>query len=120
MKKTLLAVGLIILAAVSNSGCFSAAGHDTGMTVYQVITPEPAWIRNGEPIEFEGELWYPRDTVDILMDSEVIPLGEYRDVPFYLQTVDVRPYERIYTKFDNNKFRVFETKAPDDKSKKAF
>lgn len=112
-------MGFILLTAF-NSGCFSSSGSDNGVTLYKAISPEPEWIRNGEPIEFEGELWYPRDTVDILTDSEVILLGKYRDIPFYLQAVDVRPYERLYTKFGTNKFRVFETKSPDDKSKKAF
>ncbi len=120
MKKILLALGFVMFVLILNSGCVSSSGRDLGITVFKATSPEPEWIRNGEPIEFEGELWYPRDTVDILMDSEVMRAGEYRDVAFYLQTVDVRPFERIYTKFGENKFRVFETKSSDDKSKKAF
>ena len=120
VKKILFGLGFIMSAVVFSSGCFSSAGHDTSMTLYKTISPEPQWIRNGEPIEFEGELWYPRDTIDILTDLEVMPLGQYRDVEFYLQMIDVRPYERIYIKFGENKFRVFETKSADDKSKKAF
>ncbi len=120
MKKILSGIGLFIFLVSFNSGCISSPVHDSTMMVYKVVSPEPPWIRNGEPIEFEGDLWYPRDTIDVLVDSEVLPLGEYRDVSFYLQKIDVRPYERIYTKFDANKFRVFEIKLPDDKSKKAF
>lgn len=120
MKKILFGLVFVACAAVFNSGCFSSGGRDTGMSVYKTISPEPEWIRNGEPIEFEGELWYPRDTIDVLTDSEVMPLGEYRDVAFYLDTADVRPYERLYTKFGENKFRVFETRPVDDKSKRAF
>ncbi len=120
MKKLLSTMGVMIVLVFFNSGCFSLSGQNKSAMLYSVVSPEPEWIRNGEPIEFEGELWYPRDTVDILTDPEVLPLGKYRGIAFYLQTVDVRPYERIYTKFGKNKFRVFETKSSDDKSNKAF
>ncbi len=41
------------------------------------------------------------------MDSEVLLLGEYRNVQFFIDKIDVRPYARLYTKFANNQFRFF-------------
>ncbi len=68
---------------------------------------EADWIVNGEPIEFEGEQWYPQDGIEVFTDQEMHLLGEYRDVQFFVDKVDVRPFARLYTKFDNNKFRYY-------------
>ena len=83
------------------------------MQTYPVQSTEPVWIRNGEPIEFEGELWYPMDGVETLLDAEVYILGEYRGVQFFVDKVDVRPYDRLYTKFGKNAFRYFEKREHD-------
>lgn len=120
MNKTFFHLGSFVMLIVAGGGCASMSGNAGNVVNYGVISPEPEWIRNGEPIEFEGALWYPLDSVDILVDSEVFLLDEYRGVPVYAQTVDVRPYNRIYTKFGKNKFRAFETKVQDDQSRKAF
>ncbi len=74
------------------------------------ISEEPLWIRNGEPIEFEQQSWYPADGVESLLDSEVQLLGEYRGTQFFVEKIDVRPYNRLYTKFGRNKFRIFQLK----------
>ena len=84
-------------------------------TFHSVPLEEAVWIRNGEPIEFEKILWYPTDIVENLLDDEVYLVEEYRGVQFFLDKTDVRPYERIYTKFGKHKFRVFEQKTVDDK-----
>jgi len=68
---------------------------------------EPSWIKNGEPLEFEGQKWYPVDNIENLLDSEVDFLGSYRDVEIFAEKLDVRPYNQLYTKFGRNKFRVF-------------
>ncbi|MCB9772426.1 MAG: hypothetical protein H6754_07750 [Candidatus Omnitrophica bacterium] len=120
MKNIIYTLGIMFVVGTVSLGCSSTSENEGSFTMYKFKTPESEWIRNGEPIEFEGELWYPRDSVDILTDSEVTPLGVYRDVPYYLQTIDVRPYDRLYTKFGKNKFRLFETKNQNDKSKQAF
>lgn len=120
LNKNLFLMILLMIFSILPMGCSTSTGNDDRGTVYKIFSSEPDWIRNGEPIEFEGELWYPRDTIDILTDDEVMPLGEYREVPFYLQKIDVRPFDRIYTKFGKNKFRVFEVKTQSDPSKKAF
>ena len=119
MKRILLTISLMVLVSGINSGCVSSGGSDDVM-IYKIFSPEPEWIRNGEPIEFEGELWYPRDTIDVLTDSEVVPLEEYRSIPFYLQKIDVRPFDRLYTKFGKNKYRVFEIRSQNDTSNRAF
>src|SRR5947207_2403139 len=86
-------------------GCLTMEGSVKQPVMYAAPDQEAAWIRNGEPIEFEGELWYPRDGLDILLDSEMIRLGEYKGVEFFADKVDVRPFNQLYTKFGRNKFR---------------
>ena len=71
---------------------------------------EAEWILNGEPIQFEEELWYPIDGVESFLDSEMRLMGEYHNIQFFTDKVDIRPYDRLYTKFDKNKFRFFEKK----------
>ena len=103
---TLLSILLLV-------GCFSTEKGNVGrFQSYPIPSIEAAWIRNGEPIEFEGELWYPADGVESLMDSEVQILGEYKGVQYFADKVDVRPYQRLYTKFENNKFRYYKKKTP--------
>lgn len=76
--------------------------------IYSFYFPEPQWIRSGEPIEFEGELWYPQDGAEGLLDSEVLLMGEYYGVEFFIDLLDVRPFNRLYTKFGRHQFRYFE------------
>jgi hypothetical protein len=82
-------------------------GNTGNLSVYKIPLQEPEWIRNGEPIEFEGQKWYPQDEVDILLDSEVSLVGEYRGVQVFIERVDVRPYRALYTKFGEHKFRSY-------------
>ncbi len=74
---------------------------------YAIPQSEAQWIRDGEPIVFENEAWYPKDDVDVLTNQEVYLLGEYEGVQFFVEKADVRPYNRLYTKFGENRFRVF-------------
>ena len=98
---------LFFLAAVVSLSCAFTRENvqDRSFAVPQL---EAEWIRNGEPIEFEEEQWYPLDVVESLTDDEVYLAGEYRGVEFFTEKMDVRPYGRVYTKFGRNKFRVFE------------
>lgn len=91
-------------------GCTPLTGNVGNLPIYSIPTVETDWIRKGEPIEFEEELWYPQDSVEILTDSEVYLLGEFKGVQFFVERVDVRPYDRVYTKFGRNKYRIFEKK----------
>lgn len=99
---------LIVTAAVF-FGCMSANQNAGMMAKYAFPEVEEAWIRNGEPIEFEGRQWYPQARYDLLLDSEMFLQGEYRGVPFFTEKIDVRPYSKVFTKFGRNKFRVYRT-----------
>lgn len=105
--------GILILSGLIVGGCTTNQGNDGNVVTYSVPqNGEAIWIRNGEPIEFDGDLWYPYDEVDILLDAEVDPAGEYRGVQFFVEKTDVRPYNQLYTKFARNKFRIFKNKRP--------
>ena len=68
---------------------------------------EPKWIRDGEAIIYDGRRWYPQDDVEVLQDSEVLLIGVYRGVQVFVTKTDVKPYDRLYTKFDVNKYRYY-------------
>ena len=107
MNKT-NAVLIVLLLFFFSSGCQSTGGNVGHIQSYPMTAIEAEWIRNGEPVEFEDELWYPADDIEGFLDSEMSLVGEYRDVQVFIDKVDVRPYERLYTKFSRNKFRFFE------------
>lgn len=100
------------LLIVGSSGCVSSSGSNGGqLESFSFMLPEAEWIRNGDPIEYDGKLWYPQDETENLIDSEVYLLGEYRGVQFFIEKIDVKPYDRIYTKFSRNRFRYFQQKT---------
>ena len=116
MKKDVLAfMGLSFILTLTSCSLHGASVSPQ----YPIPHEEADWIVKGEPLKFEGQLWYPQDYVDILLDSEVAPVGEYKDVQFFVEKIDVRPYDRLYTKFGLNKFRVFTQDQDHDKSKKS-
>ena len=98
---------MLFLFASLVSGCLTTSpGNSGNVQSYSFPTVEPQWIRNGEPLEFKGEKWYPQDGTESFLDSEVSPLGERDGVYLYVDKLDVKPYNRIYTKFGKNKFRI--------------
>ena len=103
-----LTVGLLFMSM----GCHTTglSNNDSGVRT----NIEPAWIREGQPIEFEGENWFPLDTIDNLLDSEVYIVGRFQEVEFFVDRADVRPFNRLYTKFGRNKYRAFQKKNSDD------
>ena len=101
---------LVALLAVYLAGCQGVVKRKSKPKRYAVPMVEAEWIRKGEPIEFEGEQWFPRDSAEYLLDREVYLLGIYRGVEFFVEKLDVRPYERLYTKFGRHKFRSFKKK----------
>lgn len=107
--RLLLAVWIAVVAALlaGMGGCAGRENYGGQMQTYYAPAQEADWIRNGEPIEFENELWYPVDDVEVLRDSEMIPMGTYRGVQFFIEKVDVRPLARLYTKFGNHQYRFF-------------
>ncbi|MFP4473053.1 MAG: hypothetical protein ACLFPX_04175 [Candidatus Omnitrophota bacterium] len=102
-----LIISVVMLAGALVSGCAASAQNAGNMAKYAVPDQEAEWIRAGEPIVYEGVSWYPQDRVDLLLDAEVFHAGDYREVPFFISRIDVRPIDRLYTKFGRNKFRVY-------------
>ncbi len=92
------------LPGCAQNGVITKGFHATTNT-------EAEWIRNGQPIQFEGELWFPADGIENLLDSEMDLVDAYNDVEVFVEKKDVRPYSRLYTKFAKNKFRFFEKRA---------
>ena len=93
------------------AGCRREAGNVGNIKIFPFPEIEAEWIRNGEPTTLENEAWYPQDSVDMLADSEVLLIGEYRGTQFFVEKTDVRPYNRLYSKFGQHKFRAFERNA---------
>lgn len=108
-RVSLKLVGGLLLAALSLSGvgCLAQSGNVGNVQSYNFPPVEARWIRDGQPIEFEGELWYPADGIETFLDSEVYYLGDYKGTQFFIEKLDVRPYERLYTKYSKNQFRYF-------------
>ena len=101
--------GLWFMLLVFLGGCATLnSGNDGQVQSYPAPAIEAAWIRDGEPIEFEGNKWYPVNDFEVLDDSEVYQIGAYKGVQVFVAKIATRPYERIYTKFEKNKFRYFE------------
>lgn len=99
----------LILCLFAIAGCQSSSSGNAGqMQSYSFSNTEPDWIKVGEPIVFEKEQWFPKDNIEILTDGEMIMSGEYRGAQYFIEKQDVRPYQRLYTKFGRNQFRVFE------------
>jgi hypothetical protein len=95
-------------------GC-TTMNPDNGGQIQSYPAPviEAEWIRNGEPIEYDGNKWYPVNDFEVMQDSEVFQVSEYKGVQVFVAKIDTKPYGRIYTKFDKNKFRYFERRDND-------
>ena len=105
---------LFILAAGFLGGCASLnSGNNGQVQSYPSPVVEAGWIRNGEPIAFEGQKWYPVNDYEVLQDSEVYQVGEFKGVQVFVEKIATKPYDRLYTKFDKNKFRYFERRDND-------
>jgi len=98
----------ILLIALTTAGCQSTSGNTGHRPNYASSSIEAEWIRNVEPIEFESELLYPADGIEGFLDSEMRFMGTHKEVEFFIDKVDIRPFNRLYTKFDKNKFRYYE------------
>jgi hypothetical protein len=98
--------GIFLLSFVFG-GCISQRGNVGELQSFSFPVKEPEWIRNGEPIKFENEVWYPQDAVEIFLDSEVYLVGDFQKTQIFVDKTDVRPFARLYTKYDLNKFRYY-------------
>ncbi|MDO8675735.1 MAG: hypothetical protein Q7K71_06455 [Candidatus Omnitrophota bacterium] len=104
---------LSLLSAVFAAGCANGGNNDGQLQSYLYPVVEAGWIRNGEPIEYGEERWFSVNDVEILMDSEVAVIGEYKGTQIFVDKIDTKPYDRLYTKFAKNKFRYYE-RSPND------
>lgn len=101
-------IGFITVAVViSISGCSTSPSKIGSRTSYAAPL-EAGWIRDGQSLEFEKEPWYPTDNVENILDSEVYKVGLYRNLDILVESTDIRPYDKLYTKFGKNKYRLFE------------
>jgi len=113
-KQMVLVYGLLLLLTGFGGGCASVnSGNNGQIQSYPAPIIEAAWIRNGEPIDYDGYKWYPVNDYEVLEDSEVFQIIEFRGVQVFVEKISTKPYERIYTKFDKNKFRYYERRDDD-------
>ncbi len=107
-KQFVFATGAVALALA----VFALTGKGLAASPEPWAAPltEPDWIRDGLPIEYDHSLWYPTREVENLLDAEVYLLGESRGVKFFCDRTDIKPFERIYTRFGKNRYRAFEKK----------
>jgi hypothetical protein len=113
-KQGLMEIGLLIMLAGFLGGCASGnSGNNSQVQIFPSPIIEAGWIRNGEPIIYDGYKWYPVKDYEVLQDSEVLKISVYKGVQVFVEKIAVKPYERIYTKFAKNKFRYFERRDND-------
>src|SRR5580698_4700174 len=113
-KRKCLGFGLWAVLVIFLGGCaYVNSDNDGHLQSYPAPAIEAGWIRNGEPIEYDGYKWYPVNDYEVLQDSEVFQITEYKGVQVFVERIATKPYERIYTKFDKNKFRYFERRDND-------
>ena len=106
----LVIVGWLLFPRCASMG--NNSGNEVGGFSYSAV--EPSWIRDGELLEFDNQIWYPQDSVDLFTDDEVMPIGKYKEATIFVDKVDIKPYDRLYTKFGKNKFRLFKLKPQND------
>ena len=105
---------ICLMLIVFLGGCASMnSGNDGQVQSYPAPAVEAAWIRDGDPIEYDGHKWYPNNDYEVLQDSEVYQITEYKGVQVFVERIAVKPYPRLYTKFEKNKFRYFERRGND-------
>ncbi len=114
-KQRLLGFSLWFMLTGFLGGCASvnSGNNDGQIQSYPAPVIEAGWIRDGDPIDFDGSKWYPVNDYEVLQDSEVYQVAEYKGVQVFVEKIATKPYDRIYTKFDKNKFRYFERRDDD-------
>jgi hypothetical protein len=114
IKQGRLGLSLLFMLTGFLGGCASVNSDNNGQVQsYPAPAIEAAWIRNGEPIQYDGSKWYPVNDYEVLQDNEVFQITEYKDVQVFVEKIATKPYERLYTKFDKNKFRYYERRDND-------
>ncbi len=95
---------LVVFLAVVLAGCIAGSG---GRRNVDYAIKEAGWIKDGKPIIHDNRSWYPTEYIENHLDGEMEYVGEFQSVPFYVERRQIKPYNRVYTKFDYHKYRVF-------------
>jgi hypothetical protein len=99
----------LFMGSIGLTSCVHRSTNNEGqLQSYPVPAVEAQWIREGQPIIINNDKFYPVNDVEILLDSEVYQVSEYKGVQIFVEKIDTKPYNRVYTKFGKNKFRFFE------------
>lgn len=94
----------VLFLAVALSGCIAGSA---GRRNIDYAIKEAGWIKEGKPIIHDDKSWYATEYIENHLDNEMEYVGEFQSVPFYVERRQIKPYNRIYTKFDYHKYRVF-------------
>ena len=114
VERWMMACGLGLGLMGLLSGCSSVNSGNRGQVQsYPVPAIEAGWIRDGQAIEYDGYKWFPANDYEVLKDSEVYQITEHKGVQVFVEKIAIKPYARLYTKFDKNKFRYFERRVDD-------
>ncbi len=102
----------LMLCAIIFTGC--ATGSWSRRSKDYAIK-EADWVREGKPIIYESKSWYPTEYIENHLDKEMEYIGEFQQLPFYVELRQIKPYNRVYTKFNYHKYRLFTLKEEDDR-----
>jgi hypothetical protein len=111
-KRSGIGLGLVICAFLGGCALVNS-GNNGQVQSYPALAIEAGWIRNGEPLVYNGSKWYPVNDFELLQDADVFQVAAYKGVEVFVEKIAVKPYGRIYTKFDKNKFRYWEPHSND-------
>jgi hypothetical protein len=107
VKKMKLVKFLFAFSILISLGLILGCEVPTAYTRAQFAVNEPPWIREGQPIIYNNQNWYPSEEVENFTDGEMEYVATYNDAPFYVEKRQVKPFNRIYTKFGYHKYRIF-------------
>ncbi len=110
VRRAFFVFGLIFSVAFL-SGCQSTVGQPKPVIKQSSKLGEALWIIEGQPIDFEGTQWFPKDGIETFTESEVRQIGIYEGVIIFVDKIDIKPYDRLYTKFDKYHYRYFEKRS---------
>ncbi|MEW6008659.1 MAG: hypothetical protein AB1629_03400 [Candidatus Omnitrophota bacterium] len=105
---------LVLFLAIVLAGC---AGSYAARRNIDYAIKEAEWIKDGKPLIYDNKSWYATEFIENHLDNEMEYVGEFQNAPFYVERRQIKPYNRIYTKFDYHKYRLFLERKPTDYDK---
>jgi hypothetical protein len=77
-------------------------------TPQPIVTAEnETWYRNGEPIMFAGNIYYPAGPATHFNGDEMVRSGFYKGIPLYSQTT-IEPYSVVFVPIGGGMMQPFE------------